>query len=191
MPVSYVNRRGQTYYLKQRATKTGKVAYYFAMKSEGDLVEEIPDGFEVYESPNAQVFLRRIRPKVITDGEVEVVRVELAQFRHLRYHQVEVKGKAITVYGPDQDVEDFSSILNLISGVPGTVSGEDLLRFLTYSPEMRFVLVDEGERAFVAERYCFLGSVDDWIEISEAGGLDRLARTYIRHLGRDSFFELY
>lgn len=191
MPVSHVNRRGQTYYLQQRATKTGKVAYYFTMRSEGDLVEEIPDGFEVYESPNAQVFLRRIRPKVIADEEVEVVRVELEQFRHLRYHRVEVKGEAITVHEPDQDVGGFSSILNLISGAAGTVSGEDLLRFLTYSPVLRFVLVDEEERAFVAERYCFLGSVDDWIEISEAGGLDRLARTYVRHLGRDSFFELY
>lgn len=191
MPVSYVNRRGQTYYLQQRATKTGKMAYYFTMKSQGDLVEEIPDGFEVYESPNGRVFLRKIRPKVIADEEVEVVRVELAQFRHLRYYQIEAKGKAITVYGPDQDVEGLSSLLNLMSGVTGTVSGEHLLQFLSYSPEMRFVLVDEGERAFVAERYCFLGSVDDWIEISEAGGLDRLARTYVRHLGRDSFFELY
>ncbi len=54
------------------------------MKSEGDLVEGIPEGFEVYENPNAQVFLRKVQPKTITDEEVEVVKRGLGQSRHLR-----------------------------------------------------------------------------------------------------------
>lgn len=87
MPVSYVNRRGQTYYLHRRATKTGKASYFFSMKSEGDLVEAIPEGFEVYQNPNARVFLRKVQPKIITDEEVEVVKRGLRQFRHLRHYQ--------------------------------------------------------------------------------------------------------
>ena len=43
------------------------------MKSEGTLVDKVPDGFEIYENPNAQVFLRRIQPKIITDEEVALV----------------------------------------------------------------------------------------------------------------------
>jgi hypothetical protein len=42
----------------------------FAMKSEGQLADRIPEGFEIYENPNAQVFLRRIPPKIITDEEL-------------------------------------------------------------------------------------------------------------------------
>ena len=191
MPVSYVNRRGQTYYLRRRATKTGKASYFFSMKSEGELVEAIPEGFEVYQNPNARVFLRKIQPKIITDEEVEVVKRGLRQFRHLRHYQVEVKGNTITVFGPDQDVEGLSSLLSLMPGAKEQLGGKELLQFLTYSPMLRFVLVDEGKRAFIAERYCFLGSIDDWIEISEARKLEGPVRKYVRHLGRDSFFELY
>jgi hypothetical protein len=54
------------------------------MKSEGDLVEGIPEGFEVYENPNARVFLRKVQPKIITDEGVEVVKRGLGQSRHLR-----------------------------------------------------------------------------------------------------------
>ncbi len=64
-----MNDKGQTYYLHQGVTKTGKPKYHFAMKSEGNLVDVTPEGFEIYENPNAQVFLRRIPPKMITDEE--------------------------------------------------------------------------------------------------------------------------
>ena len=73
MPIQYTNRRSQTYYLHQGTTKTGKPKYYFSMKSEGTLADKIPDGFEIYENPNAQVFLRKIQPKIITDEEVALV----------------------------------------------------------------------------------------------------------------------
>ena len=56
--------------------------------------------------------------------------------------------------------------------------------------------VGEGSRALfdcdVAERFCFRGAVDDWIDI---GGppqeLPRVIGKFIKHLGRDSFFELF
>ena len=56
MTITYTNRSLQTYYLHQGTTKTGKPKYFFSKKSEGNLVEQIPDGFEIYENPNAQVF---------------------------------------------------------------------------------------------------------------------------------------
>src|SRR5919106_6450094 len=73
VPIVYTNAKGQTYYLHQGTTKTGKPKYHFAMKREGKLAASIPEGFEIYENPNAQVFLRRIPPKIITDEERELV----------------------------------------------------------------------------------------------------------------------
>lgn len=35
MPITHVNAKGQTYYLHQGTTKTGKPKYHFAMKSVG------------------------------------------------------------------------------------------------------------------------------------------------------------
>ena len=60
MPVTYNNRKNKTYYLHEGKTKTGKTRYYLSMKTNGQLVDEIPDGYEIYEHPsNAQVFLRK------------------------------------------------------------------------------------------------------------------------------------
>jgi hypothetical protein len=54
-PLSIQNAKGKTYYLYQGTTKTGKPRYYFSMESNGALAESIPEGFEIYENPNAQV----------------------------------------------------------------------------------------------------------------------------------------
>jgi hypothetical protein len=54
------------------------------------------------------------------------------------------------------------------------------------------VLADREQRLFLAERFCFRGAVDDWIDI---GGppqeLVIAIRKFIRHLGSDSLFELF
>ena len=65
MPITYTNAKEKTYYLHQGTTKTGKPKYYFSTQPEGTLAEAMPEGFELYENPNAQVFLRRIPPKLI------------------------------------------------------------------------------------------------------------------------------
>ena len=64
MPMTHTNAKGQIFSLYQGTTKTGKPRYYFAMQSEGTLATAIPTGYEIYENPNAQVFLRRIPPKL-------------------------------------------------------------------------------------------------------------------------------
>ena len=62
---------------------------------------------------------------------------------------------------------------------------------VTYSPIMKFTLEDEANRTFIAERYCFLGSVDDWIYVGESATLKSLVKKYVNHLGQDSFFDLF
>jgi len=37
---------------------------------------------------------------------------------------------------------------------------------------------------------CFVGSVDDWIDIGH-GSLAALVKRYVKHLGQESYFELY
>jgi hypothetical protein len=54
-----------------------------------------------------------------------------------------------------------------------------------------FHLVDATRRIFQTQRYCFLGSVDDWIEIGKPGKLSTLVKKYVKHLGQDSYVELW
>ena len=80
MPVTHVNRNRDTYYLHVGRTKAGKPRYWFANSAEGDLVESIPEGYEVYENPDAQVFLRKIVPQLVTPAEVAVVEEGLKRY---------------------------------------------------------------------------------------------------------------
>ena len=111
MPITHVNAKGKTYYLHQGTTKTGKPKYYFAMKSEGNLADSIPDGFEIYENPNAQVFLRRIPPKIITDEEKAIVEDGMRKYSHVQHYKIDIKGNAVVIYTCDQNADEFSQIL--------------------------------------------------------------------------------
>jgi hypothetical protein len=59
-----------------------------------------------------------------------------------------------------------------------------------YFPMMQFLLEQETRRNFTAQRYCFIGSIDDWIDIGH-GPLTKLVKRYVKHLGQESYFELF
>lgn len=120
------------------------------MKDQGQLVESIPEGHEVYENPDAQVFLRKTLPRLITDGEIAVVRDGLRKYAGDRHCMADVRERHILVYHSERG---------------------DL-----YQKMLRFTLVDEDARLFAAERWCFFGSIDDWVPLSGGGDLARLVR---------------
>lgn len=189
MAVEYVNRRGDTYYLHEGKSRSGTPKYYFSKKKDERYAGDIPPGHEIYESPNARVYLRKIPQKIIRDNEVAVVEDAVRKLSDANRPVVEVKGRAIVVHLPDQDLDSLVDKLGALSGNPARLR-DLLVRDLTYGPMMRFVLVDEESRIFAVERWCFLGSIDDWIPLAECGDLPALAATYCRHLGRNSFYEL-
>lgn len=185
MPVTHTNRRGQTYYLHAGTTKTGKPRYWFSMKDDGDLVEVIPAGHEVYENPDCQVFLRKIVPQLVTPFEVAVVEVGLERYAPGQNCLVDVKGEHIVVHHAERvtlDLEDFGFGLRELPA-----------RYRDYMKVMRFILVDEESRTFRVQRWCFRGSIDRWIDLWMAGSegkLTDLVNEFCRHIGRESFFEL-
>lgn len=189
MPVEYKNRKDKNYYLHVGKTKTGKPKYYFSMKTEGELADEIPEGYEIYEQPaNAQVFLRKKIPQLITDLEKHIVERELKNTTSSRWYLVDIKGEELTIFESNQDIDNLKEIFG--SKAPSFV--DDILRIeVNYSPIMQFILEDEEKRTFIVNRYCFLGSIDDWIFIGGPGPLKEIAKDYIKHLGQESLFELF
>ena len=173
-------------------TKTGKPKYYFSMKREGQLAESIPEDFEIYENPNAQVFLRRIPPKIITDEERQLVEDGMRKYASVQDYKIDVKGKAIIVYTADQSVDTLVDLFKDLH--PDPAANPQLMTTLRgviqYSPMLTFILDDKEQRLFTAQRYCFRGSIDDWIDIDH-GKLAQLVRTYVKHLGYESYFELF
>jgi len=195
MPVKYENKGKKAYYLHQGKTKTGKPKYYFSMKDKGNLVEKIPEGYEIYEHPaNAQVFLRKKQPQIVTDIERHLINKYLKKLKRPYHYLSDIKGKIITIFESNQNID---AIKELFERLPfGKYRSESCIaemldRETTYRPVMRFILEDENHRIFVAERFCFKGSVDDWINISMPDSLENLLKAYLKHLGKDSFYEIF
>jgi hypothetical protein len=191
VPITHTNAKGKTYYLHQGTTKTGKPKYHFSMQSNGALAKSIPEGFEIYENPNAQVFLRRIPPKIITDEERQVVEDGMRKYASVQDYKIDVRGNAIAIHTAHQESETFREMFTgFRPDLDQTKIAEFVAQAVHYSPMMQFLLEDEKRRTFTAQRYCFIGSIDDWIDIGH-GLLPTLVKRYVKHLGKESYFELF
>jgi hypothetical protein len=127
----------------------------------------------------------------------EVAAVEAAVEQHPKAHnyRVSVKHDRIEIYervGPDLDdlIARFGKKMPLTTGQVERLR-ESQERSAQFTPVMRFILVNAERRTFCAERWCYLGSVDDWIDVGPMGSVDDLARRLIPKLGTDQLFELF
>lgn len=190
MAYSYTNRKGSTYYLCQVKTKTGKMRYYFAGESKATPVDKIPAGYQVDESVNGIVSLVKVRPQVIFTQELASVETSLKKHPHGPYYRAVIKGNQIVIY--ESQGADFINVLFGIGWtLPEDVGRQLLERNAQYSPIMRFILDDKDGRTFHPERWCFRGSIDDWIQVGVPEKIEELAKKLIPLLGTDDFFELY
>jgi hypothetical protein len=184
--ITYTNRKGKTYYLGEKKTKTGKKRFVFSKEPTGKPVIELPKGFEITESVNGVVSLSKAVPSPILPSEVDTVRNALAAHSHLSRHRVDSKKKDIIVYEPiGGDPDRIAEALGV--HVSALKVLEDSAQ---YTPVLRFRLLDEKSREFSVERMCYRGSIDGWLQLSDGGEIERLARRYVGHLGKESFFEL-
>jgi hypothetical protein len=105
---------------------------------------------------------------------------------------VDVDGDSIVVYATNvstRDVDAWCAGLGPFGKSRSEIEAV-LAKNSNYSPLFRFTLVDENERVFGAERWCFRGSIDDWIHIPGRKPLEAIARKYLPHFGEESFYEL-
>lgn len=187
MSVKHTDRRSRTWHLHEKATTAGKRTYFFSMDAVGQVVEALPEGYEVYENPNAQVFLRKRVAPVILPEELALVEAALARHGEVWQYQSDVKKATITVH----EASDLGGLDGLYREFRGRRMLADEKRISAhYTPMMRFTLADKESRAFIVERYCFRGRIDGWIFLDGPGALAPLVRKYVKHLGRESFFEL-
>jgi hypothetical protein len=115
----------------------------------------------------------------------------MRQYCRVEHFIVEVKKNAIVIHTPDQDVDSLADTLSFLAGSRKTRVKAVLETVLTYSPMLQFVLNDKADRLFEMQRYCFLGSIDDWITVGNEDELPRLVKVYVKHLGEESFYDLY
>jgi hypothetical protein len=192
MTIAYTNRTGKRYILHVGKTKGGRDKFFMSTKAQGTLAEAMPAGFEIVENPDALVFLRKILISRIHREDLDAIDVILAKQAHLKPYQtiVDRDKDAITIHLLDSDPAELLNILAPALARSEQGRAEYARRFGTYTAMLRFSLSDEDRRLFTAERFCFRGRIDDWIYLDGPGELEPLARKYLKHLGKESFFEL-
>jgi hypothetical protein len=199
--MKYTNRVGKTYYLREGTTKTGKPRYFFSSQQsgKGKAVRGIPEGYEIYEHPeNAQVFLRKKRPRLITDIEEQFVRRLINRLERSKRYRVHSEGKCVTIYESNADTEElkgiFENILNRVPTKPDAKTDDAMTALMNiadrhYNPMLRFCLIDKEKRRFTAERFCSRGSFDDWIYLGDPDNYEKIVKKYVNILGTDEFFD--
>jgi hypothetical protein len=193
--LEYTNRKGDRYYVLQGRTKTGKPKYYCSRSSDGLGVDRLPDDFEIHENPrSALVSVRKVKPSRLAPFELEFLKEQVRKLSPIEHVIVERTADSFIVYTCDCTEDGLNKLMDDILGPRGRRPESGTQWYFaraTYSPAFRFTLIDENERLFHAERWCYLGSIDGWILICFHGrALDELAETFLPHLGQESFFEL-
>jgi hypothetical protein len=193
MGLEYVNRRKKRNFLHQGATKTGKAKYYASSKDGPTRIDRMPDGHEFYEDPQSGIVTVRktisTRILSIEKTQLETWTRKLAKIEHFL---VEIKADSLIVYTPSNNLEeDAREWVSMRIGKSLAAIREILAERASYSAMFRFTLIDEDKRLFRAERWCYRGSIDNWFPLSGEGQtLEAMAREYLPHLAKESFFEL-
>lgn len=194
----YVNRKDDRYYLQAGRTRTGKTRYYFGREMTGTPVEDLPEGYDVYESPaTGQVHLRRSQSTPITPQERETVSDGIRRYASLEHFLIDVQGNSLVVYLPVMDEKAVDRLFETVGGgfLLGSARAAETKRRMMghsqFSKMMRFQLVNAKKRLFSVQRWCFRGAIDDWLYLAGPKSLVELVQEYAPTLGKEDFFELF
>ena len=189
MAFTYTTRRNKTYYLHTGPKRGGGIQHYVSTDPDGPVAEAVPDGFEIHETPNGQVYLRKSKPALIRPDELALVNAELKKRQTSEHvYLADVNGKEIVIHEGDTHIEGLRAI-NIRFSERGLE--EYAARNAQFTAVMRFVLKDKDKREFAPERFCFRGSVEDWISIGGPAPLHKLISKFFKHLGKNSMYDLY
>ena len=141
------------------------------------------------------VSLVKDRPALIQPEELAAIEAAVQHHPEARRYRIAVKHDQIEIY--EQVGPDYDALLGElhIDGLSRPGIAERLQAFqeqhARYTPVLRFILLDPTQRLFGAQRMCYLGSIDDWLELGQTGPVATLARALIPTLGTDQFYELW
>jgi hypothetical protein len=141
----------------------GKPRLVFSREPRGEVVDHVPEGYEIVESINGVVSLARIKEVPLLESEVRTIQDLLRKRSHTRHCETRAKGVTITIYEPSS--------------------------WGDFTPVLRFILTNPEAREFEVQRMIFRG-VTRWSYPLDYGPLARIAKEPIAVLGTDDFYDL-
>ena len=186
---AFGNRMGITYYLHEGRTKTGKPRYFFAKTIGDSALGAMPEGFEVSESINGVVSVRRRTPgaTAVPAADVTAVEAALARHPHLNGYVARAVGSAVVIFEPHPRPGELRELAQRSGlGLRAEVFMKDRMKHAQYTPVMKF---EREGTEYVVLRMTYRGK-GGWSWPLQSGKLDNLARKFVPSIGTEAFFEL-
>jgi hypothetical protein len=190
MTLAFKSSQGKAYFIKAKLTKKGNRSYFLTTKKDDACLNEMPQGYEVFEKyDSGMMFIRKSKKSNFEPEALAIIERELTQNDSISDYKLDVNGNEVTVY-------------ILASGRPGGTAQNrfaepDRDSFFNqgfrgrYEAAMRIKLhLSKSEREVEFMRYCYRGSVDDWITVGGGNDFKALAKEFLYHLGKDSYYDL-
>lgn len=181
MPLEYENRKGEKHYVKWVKTAKGGTRYYIVKnkRNPGELLDEMPQGFEFYEFPfDALVAFRKIKKSNITDGEFSILDSVMKRRETVKEYIIDKEENALLLYVSG----DYDKIRAFLTD-------EDFRQIRQYDEKLRFEKNKNG--GFRAQRFCFISKYDGWITMETSADLQYLAEKYCFHADKESLLEFW
>lgn len=217
--VSRTNRMGKTYYLHAATTKKGATRYVMKTTRAGAL-DAVPDTMEIVEGPNGEISARKIQAREINPLEIQLIEAKLAALGLRGYRVAEKGPHLTVYepWRSAGDLQDLADSLNsmrmgelsILSRMfpdgnpfldseeetmlraefrPSDSNIDEMLESSRVEPVLRFTLEDKAKRMFSVDRMTYRGD-GGWHSLSWKMSLQKATDTYLKHLGKESFFEL-
>ncbi|HON14175.1 MAG TPA: hypothetical protein PLB48_12555 [Treponema sp.] len=177
----YTSRNGKKYYLHKSITKKGNISFRLSTKRE-NAIDELPNGYEVYEPANSNPVVRHIFEKMINENEINIIKLVLNKTCKGMDYVINEKEDGIEVY-VDEKYNSKSSVLELTYLMSGVINTEKTF----YEPSFK---ISKYGNEYYIYRYCFLGSINDWMYIDRDHNLENLCKKYFIHIKKESFYSL-
>ena len=207
MPISHTNYLGQTYYLHEGKTRSGKPKYYISKKAEGNPIESIPDGYEIYERPDGLVVVRKIPTSPILPHELKYVQDKIAPLSGFQRGYDEWCDELGYTSEFSDMMPELASLEKLVNAISqkrvrdyyrtryvAEIRDNEIIIYEVAkrggSAIMKFTLYDEETRKYGAYRWGGSGLTDRWLRCGPSGQLMELVDEYCPMLGTDEFYEL-
>src|SRR5207253_6801564 len=99
MGFTYTTKRGKIYYLHTGPKRGGGTQHYVSTDPVGPVAGSLPEGFEIHETPNGQVYLRKKKPALIQRTEMVLIEKELERRQTTEHcYAAEVCGDKIIIH---------------------------------------------------------------------------------------------
>ena len=181
MALEYINRKGQSHYLKTALTKNGKERYYIVKDiskfNPKELLLDLPSGYEFYEMPyDARVVLRKILVSNITSEDMEAVDYAMRNHKTAKDYLLDKDANGLIVYLANLDFEDIGGDLEYFKLIQ------------SYNFVLRFEKANEN---YKVQRFCRISRYYGWITMETNKDLVYLAKKYCFHIDKESLLKFW